>query len=120
MYNIKRSLAELCNGSTTDSDSVCWGSNPYSAAKNKDHDFSWSLFFSMGFEQGGNRLSLRKKTVRWTVFADVGNEQSEAKATGRRHTLKDSKKIKRKMHHDFFRGLYFLRNLHFSLPVEQE
>ena len=26
--------AELCNGSTTDSDSVCWGSNPYSAAKN--------------------------------------------------------------------------------------
>ena len=25
-------IAELCNGSTTDSDSVCWGSNPYSAA----------------------------------------------------------------------------------------
>ena len=25
--------AVLCNGSTTDSDSVCWGSNPYSAAK---------------------------------------------------------------------------------------
>ena len=24
--------AELCNGSTADSDSVCWGSNPYSAA----------------------------------------------------------------------------------------
>ncbi len=28
-------IAELCNGSTTDSDSVCWGSNPYSAAKEK-------------------------------------------------------------------------------------
>ena len=28
-----RDIAELCNGSTTDSDSVCWGSNPYSAAK---------------------------------------------------------------------------------------
>ena len=39
MYNIKRSLAELCNGSATDSDSVCWGSNPYSAAKKTDHDF---------------------------------------------------------------------------------
>ena len=28
----KKNIAELCNGSTTDSDSVCWGSNPYSAA----------------------------------------------------------------------------------------
>ena len=28
-------IAELCNGSTTDSDSVCWGSNPYSAAMQK-------------------------------------------------------------------------------------
>ncbi len=28
-------IGELCNGSTTDSDSVCWGSNPYSPAKNK-------------------------------------------------------------------------------------
>ena len=26
---------ELCNGSTADSDSVCWGSNPYSPAKEK-------------------------------------------------------------------------------------
>ena len=29
----RKEIAELCNGSTTDSDSVCWGSNPYSAAK---------------------------------------------------------------------------------------
>ena len=27
-------VGELCNGSTTDSDSVCWGSNPYSPASN--------------------------------------------------------------------------------------
>ena len=27
-------IAELCKGSTTDSDSVCLGSNPSSAAKN--------------------------------------------------------------------------------------
>ena len=34
-YNKERKeIAELCNGSTTDSDSVCWGSNPYSAARN--------------------------------------------------------------------------------------
>ena len=25
-------IGEWCNGSTTDSDSVCWGSNPYPAA----------------------------------------------------------------------------------------
>ena len=28
-------IAELCNGSTTDSDSVCEGSNPSSAANNQ-------------------------------------------------------------------------------------
>ncbi len=28
-------IGELCNGSTTDSDSVCWGSNPYCPAKTK-------------------------------------------------------------------------------------
>ena len=27
--------AELCNGSTADSDSVCWGSNPYIPARKK-------------------------------------------------------------------------------------
>ena len=35
-----------------------------------------------GFEQGGSRRSLRKKTVRWTVFADVVKERSDAKAHG--------------------------------------
>ncbi len=39
------------------------------------------LFQGKGFEQGGSKLCLRKKTVRWTVFADVGNERSEAKGT---------------------------------------
>ena len=35
-------FGELCNGSTADSDSVCWGSNPYSPAKksnSKELDF---------------------------------------------------------------------------------
>ena len=35
-----------------------------------------------GFEQGGSRHSLRKKTVRWTVFADVVKERSDAKVHG--------------------------------------
>lgn len=39
IINLVHDFGELCNGSTTDSDSVCWGSNPYSAAKKTDHDF---------------------------------------------------------------------------------
>ena len=38
-------LAELCKGSTPDSDSVCEGSNPSSAAKNNSHPSGWLLFF---------------------------------------------------------------------------
>ncbi len=36
--------AELCNGSTTDSDSVCEGSNPSSAAKTEKADANASVF----------------------------------------------------------------------------
>ena len=32
-YNNKEFIAELCKGSTADSDSVCLGSNPSSAAR---------------------------------------------------------------------------------------
>ena len=32
IINLVHDFGELCNGSTTDSDSVCWGSNPYSPA----------------------------------------------------------------------------------------
>ena len=32
IINLVHDFGELCNGSTTDSDSVCWGSNPYSTA----------------------------------------------------------------------------------------
>ena len=38
-------LAGLCNGSTPDSDSVCEGSNPSPAAKEKPEDFSSGFFF---------------------------------------------------------------------------
>lgn len=39
------SNAELCNGSTADSDSVCLGSNPSSAAINLDCESSRDFFF---------------------------------------------------------------------------
>ncbi len=32
MVLLNKEIEEWCNGSTTDSDSVCWGSNPYSSA----------------------------------------------------------------------------------------
>ena len=41
-------IAELCNGSTADSDSVCWGSNPYSAAKEKRPSSDGLFFFPFG------------------------------------------------------------------------
>ena len=41
--------AVLCNGSTTDSDSVCWGSNPYTAAKKETANFKRNLLFPFLF-----------------------------------------------------------------------
>ena len=41
----KLNIGELCNGSTTDSDSVCWGSNPYSSAKRTTHHLGWVVLF---------------------------------------------------------------------------
>ncbi len=38
-------IAELCNGSTYDSDSYRLGSNPSSAAKNKEHAFRRDFCF---------------------------------------------------------------------------
>ncbi len=45
-------IAELCKGSTTDSDSVCLGSNPSSAANKSNHPTGWLLLFDnrVGFE----------------------------------------------------------------------
>ncbi len=39
------SIGELCNGSTADSDSVCWGSNPYSPVNAKDA--FWASFLRL-------------------------------------------------------------------------
>ena len=45
LTKIKYYTGELCNGSTTDSDSVCWGSNPYSPAKSP-RIYPWGLLFT--------------------------------------------------------------------------
>ena len=48
LYNTscKFHIAVLCNGSTADSDSVCWGSNPYTAAKKTANRLRLAVFFS--------------------------------------------------------------------------
>ena len=57
-YNIIRlenRIAELCKGSTADSDSVCLGSNPSSAAKRRNRPL-WSVFsFDCGTTTFGRR-----------------------------------------------------------------
>ena len=52
-----RSIAELCNGSTYDSDSYCLGSNPSSAATPIPENFSVFGDFS---------IFTQKKTKHWT------------------------------------------------------
>ena len=59
--------AELCNGSTTDSDSVCWGSNPYPAAKNKNSPNRVSFLFLVKWyrdsnQEGANAVCGRKQS----------------------------------------------------------
>ena len=61
------------------------GSNPLLSAKNEKavpQGMAFSFFICKGFEQGGSRLCLRKKTVLRTVFADAVKEHRDAKAYG--------------------------------------
>ena len=63
-----------------------------------------------GFEQGGCRRSLRKKTVRWTVFADGVKERSDAKVHG--SAPKKSLALRHKAHRNFDRitaGFFYAR-----------
>ena len=48
-YNNKADIARLCKGSTTDSDSVCLGSNPSPAARKKTFFDKEKCLFSAKF-----------------------------------------------------------------------
>ena len=54
-----KNLAELCKGSTADSDSVCLGSNPSSAAKRKTTIIGWSFFLFFWLQNRGFSPSSR-------------------------------------------------------------
>ena len=49
-YSSVKNLAELCKGSTADSDSVCLGSNPSSAAKENRPSSDGLFFFPLAAE----------------------------------------------------------------------
>ena len=57
---VERDTAGLCNGSTADSDSVCLGSNPSSAARKR----SASIASGLGFAYFEVWLSLVERYVR--------------------------------------------------------
>ena len=67
-FQIPCCVAELCNGSTYDSDSYCLGSNPSSAAKIERPSFDglFILFVLVGFEAA---TRLRGKLLRWSDFS---------------------------------------------------
>ena len=68
MYNVKavneiaknQYSGELCNGSTADSDSVCWGSNPYSPAKKSEN-------LVLGFFYPSRRLGISSPREAWCI-----------------------------------------------------
>ena len=57
----KQNIAELCKGSTTDSDSVCLGSNPSPAAKNRQGSTESCRFYYFLFTFHLYCSSLSKK-----------------------------------------------------------
>ena len=62
-------IAELCNGSTADSDSVCWGSNPYSAA-NERATQKGGFFVRWQWNRGFSPQRLRQR--RWRGVLPLG------------------------------------------------
>ncbi len=70
LYNTtcKFHIAVLCNGSTADSDSVCRGSNPFTAATKKSIARCSFLFSHNNRIRTCEGLCVQK-TVRWTVFS---------------------------------------------------
>ena len=81
-YSPLKRIGELCNGSTADSDSVCWGSNPYSPARTK-HRKSGAFFRSgRGIEDSHHS----SRSERGSYFAsksrrELAHERREQKSS---------------------------------------
>ena len=79
--NAQKNIAELCNGSTADSDSVCWGSNPYSAAKTKNHHTVVFLFCSEGIRRARRLSRANVSGTRLQCHRGAGAQRKSRKAT---------------------------------------
>ena len=74
-------IAELCNGSTADSDSVCWGSNPYSAAikrLRKRYSLEKSLNFKDFFAFIGRNFNVQIRRYNQGIFQHFKDLNSNA------------------------------------------
>ena len=88
--------------------------NPLLSAKTKSR--SQGLLFALakinkGIRTRREQTCLRKKTVRWTVFADVVKERSDAKVHG--SAPKKSLALRHKAHRNFDRitmGFFYAEN----------
>ena len=70
----------MCNGSTADSDSVCWGSNPYSPAiKTAFHLEGHFLFYGRGIED--SEPQRRRRGVR-IPHSKIGKLAYQAQSAG--------------------------------------
>ena len=88
-------IAVLCNGSTADSDSVCWGSNPYTAVKSS-RIIPWGFFFSLTWtnnEHGAVAFAMRqpRSSVFWLCMTQTQTEPPslQRKAINSQTTLRD-------------------------------
>ena len=80
----KEYLAELCSGSTADSDSVCLGSNPYSPAKEKQTIIRWSVFFLLAAEPAASNTVLRSLRRMGSITPPV-DRQARLSGAGREY-----------------------------------
>ena len=80
------SKGELCNGSTADSDSVCWGSNPYSPARTKHR--KRRCFFSFWQGNRGSRTTVLAAKPHCTGFAFEPQSASSSLVSGKAKNLR--------------------------------
>ena len=114
-----QNFGELCNGSTTDSDSVCWGSNPYTPAKIKRyHPIGWCLFvlvkFIIGIRTRREQSLIAEENSPVDCFRRRG-QRAYARRQVRQHRKKPYSPAKNPVHASG-RDFYFLLLTYSLLP----
>ena len=97
-YNNSRvkHIGELCNGSTTDSDSVCWGSNPYSPAKERQTIIRWSVFLSL------TRIGIRTRREQGASLAEENSPVDCFRRRGQRGAQRRGERARQRSEKSLF------------------